>query len=235
MKTKLKLFMIVAVGIILPNAAYSQNRLRKFEIGVQFSALSLKDPDVLVHDAIGDPGFIGVAAGTEKRNEAALGGRVTYNVTSSLALEAETNVFSQTQFDLAKPGGRIFQGQFGAKIGKRFAKLGIFGKARPGFVRFAEVTKLLSTMITTPAGPLNQVFTVGTFGRGSSAYFSADIGMVAEYYVAEKTFIRFDLGDTIVRYAAFSGQGTFLSRAIITRPAQTKHNVQFSAGVSFRF
>src|SRR5262249_10120220 len=152
----------------------------KFEIGVQFSALSLKDPDVLVHDAIGDPGFIGVAAGTEKRKEAGLGGRVTFKGPSSVAIEGGNESFLQTPVCPAKPGGRIFQGQFGAKVGKRFAKLGIFGKARPGFVRFAGVTKLLSTMITAPAGPLNQVFTVGTFGRGSSVYFSADIGMVAE-------------------------------------------------------
>src|SRR5262249_32734064 len=190
MKTKLKLFFIIAVVIILPNTAHSQIRLRKFEIGVQFSAMSLQDPDVLVHDAIGDPGFIGVARGTGQRTEPGIGGRLTYNATSSLALEAETSIFSRPPFDLAKPSGRGFKGQFGAKVGKRFAKFGIFGKARPGFVRFAEVTKLLSKTTTTPAGPLNQVFTVGTFGRGSALYFSADVGTVVEYYVAEKAFIR---------------------------------------------
>src|SRR5262249_29798834 len=110
MKTTPRFLLIVVVGIILPTLAYSQNRLRKFESAEQFSALSLNDPDVLVHDAIGDPGFIGVAAGTQKRNEPGVGGRFTHNVRSSLALEAETNVFARTQFDLAKPSGRIFQG-----------------------------------------------------------------------------------------------------------------------------
>lgn len=33
----------------------------------------------------------------------------------------------------------MFQGQFGGKIGKRFDRWGVFGKARPGFVGFSRV------------------------------------------------------------------------------------------------
>jgi hypothetical protein len=196
--------------------------------------MSLSDPDLLRRHPI-DPGFIGITPGTARRNEAGFGGRFTYNLNKNFALEAEGNLFPRSESAFAKPSGRIFQGQFGVKVGKRFRKFGLFAKARPGFVGFTEVTRLLSTTTTAPAGPLNQTFTVGTFGRGTKAYLSADVGAVVEYYFGSKVFARFDVGDTIIRYAEFSGQGALLSNAIITRPAQTKHNLQLTSGVAFRF
>lgn len=229
-----KLFPGFFIMLVLSGTGFSQNKLPKFEVGVQFSVLSLNNPDGLRRHPI-DPGFIGVMAGTGRRTEPGVGGRFTYNLTNNVAFEAEGNLYPRSESDLTKPSGRIFQGQFGVKAGKRFRRFGIFGKARPGFVGFTQVTKLLSTTTTAPAGPLNQVFTVGTFGSGSKAYFSADLGGVFEYYASSKVFARFDLGDSIVRYQSFPGQGAFLSQAIIVRPPQTKHNLQFTAGVGFRF
>ncbi|HVQ38388.1 MAG TPA: hypothetical protein VMS31_12690, partial [Pyrinomonadaceae bacterium] len=159
--------------------------------------------------------------------------------TNNVALEAEGNLFPRSGFSDtapigAGPQGRIFQGQFGAKVGKRFQRFGIFGKARPGFVGFSKVNKLLSTFDVANAPGLPP-FVVGRFGTDKALYFSADFGAVVEYYASRRIFTRFDLGDTIIPYGSFSGQGAFLSRAIIVRPPETKHNLQFSAGVGFRF
>lgn len=235
MKTKLTyLWSIIFIMLLGSTAAYSQAELPKFELGAQFSFMSLNDPDLLRSHPIA-PGFIGVLPGTGRRNEPGFGGRFTYNLDQHFAIEAEGNLFPRSESRFNKPSGRIFQGQFGLKVGKRFRKFGLFAKVRPGFVAFTEVTRLLSATTTAPAGPLNETFTVGTFGRGAKAYLSADIGGVVEYYFGGKVFARFDVGDTIIRYSEFSGPGAFLSRAIITRPAQTKHNLQTNIGAGFRF
>ena len=73
--------------------------------------------------------------------EPGLGGRVTFNLNESIAVEAEGNYFTPEQFSIPE-GGRMFQGQFGTKIGKRFDRWGVFGKARPGFVGFSRYRKV---------------------------------------------------------------------------------------------
>ena len=78
-------------------------------------------------------------------------------------------------------------------------------------------------------------FEVGRFGVDKALYFSVDFGLVVEHYVSRRVFTRFDLGDTVIHYGSFPGPGAFLSRAIIVRPPETKHSLQFSAGVGFRF
>jgi hypothetical protein len=50
-----------------------------------------------------------------------------------------------------------------------------------------------------------------------------DMGGVVEFYPSRSTTVRFDLGDTIIRFRD-PGYAT-----------QTTHNLQFSAGFGFRF
>lgn len=213
-----------------------QQVVPRFEIGAHFSLVSLNQPSRLVRHPQ-DPGFIEIAPGQVRQIGPGFGGRFTYNLTNSIAFEAEGNLFPRNEFDGvpgslgSEPGGRVFQSQFGIKAGRRFRTFGIFGKARPGFVGFTKVNKLLS--LTTPA--LSPPTTVGTFGVGKELYFSTDLGVVVEYYRSRRTFARFDLGDTIIRYSSFPGPGAFPSRAIIVRPPETRHNFQFNAGLGFRF
>jgi len=150
----------------------------KFEAGAPISLLSLNRPSQFVRHRI-DPGFIGFGPASGRRTEPGIGGRFTFNLTNYLAFEAEMNLFPRSDTNIARnegtaaaPAGRVFQGQFGVKAGKRFRKFGIFAKARPGFVGFTEVTKLIGTTILGPFGVLNQTFTVGTFRSGKEAYFS---------------------------------------------------------------
>jgi hypothetical protein len=218
----------------LYGAALAQQAVPKFEIGTQFSLLSLQRPSQIVGNGF-DPCCTRVVPGTGHRTEPGFGGRFTYNLTNNLAFEAEGNLFPRSETNQSMPGGKIYQGQFGVKAGKRFRKFGFFGKARPGFVGFTEVTRLLSTFTTAPAGPLNQVFTLGRFGTGKDTYFSTDLGGVVEFYPSRRIVTRVDVGDTIIRYGTFHQAGVILSRAIIERPPETKHNLQFSAGVGFRF
>jgi hypothetical protein len=219
--------------LLLVSSAALAQEVSKLEIGAQFSLLSLQRPRQIIKHPI-DPGAIGVGPGVGTRTEPGVGGRLTYNLTNNLSFEAEGNLFPRSETGRGMPGGRIFQGQFGVKAGKRFRRFGIFGKARPGFVGFTQVSKLLSTS-TIANAPGLPPFIVGHFGTGKDKYFSMDLGGVVEYYPARRVFARFDLGDTIVRYGVYREAGAFLSRAIIERAPETKHNLQFSAGVGFRF
>src|SRR5262249_35817172 len=100
-------------------------------------------------------------------------------------------------------------GLFGAKYGMRTEKLGIFGKVRPGFLRFSE---------GNPSG----------LGLGSNTHFALDFGGVFELYPSRLIALRFDVGDTIIRYNSSAldaaGIGSF-----------TTNNLQISSGISLRF
>jgi len=113
MKTFTSLLLTLLVST---SAALAQTTKEKLEIGVQSTSLTIVHPDIAFDDT-----------------QAGIGGRVTYNFNRSIAAEAEINFFPQRQIILNADGSAI-QAQFGAKIGKRFEKFGLFGKVRPGFL-----------------------------------------------------------------------------------------------------
>jgi hypothetical protein len=144
--------------------------------------------------------------------DAAVGGRFTYNLTWNLSVEGEVNFFPQERTSLA--GGRKVEALFGAKYGRSFHnKFGVFGKVRPGFIHFNPIEKgcppgLVCILMLNPVDQTN---------------LAVDLGGVFEIYPQPgRTAVRFDIGDTIIRHAA-------------TAPYATKHNVQFSVGVGYRF
>ena len=117
-------------------------------------------------------------------------------------------------------GGRRIQFLSGFKVGGRLDGFGLFGKLRAGFMRFGKV-------FDCPGG-------TGCHASGRAAP-SLDAGGVLEVYPSRRTILRFDAGDTIIRYRD-------LTRVMTSEPVDivfsihsgTRHNFQFSAGVSFR-
>jgi hypothetical protein len=182
----------------------------KVEVGVQFSSLTMNE--------------------SRSSSEPGVGGRVTYNLTDSVALEAQFDLFPDgNRFRGLRNGGRIAQGLFGVKAGKRFEKFGIFGKARPGFTSFSAGREEL-VLVSPPPN------TVLGFEPHRETHFSTDIGAVLEFYPTRRIVTRFDAGDTIIRYGEttgtfFTGTGT----QTFPIPGETRHNFQFSAGIGFRF
>jgi hypothetical protein len=153
---------------------------------------------------------------TDSTSDSGVGGRVTYNVSDGLGLEAEITQFPQGgRFNINNLGGTIDNkktlGLFGAKYGMRSEKLGIFGKIRPGFLRFSNGNPNLSPVTL-----------------GSDTHFALDFGGVFELYPSRLVALRFDVGDTIIRYNSSTldaaGIGSF-----------TTNNLQISTGVSLRF
>jgi hypothetical protein len=224
--------LLVAI-LVCGQQALAQSDEKKIEIGGQLSLLRVPTLTVsstgIVCVTIPCP-TTAFSQGTEI--DPGLGARIGYNVASYLTLEAEGSLFPR---DRDREGGRKMQGLFGAKVGKRFDKAGVFAKARPGFVRFSRGDYRFG-----PGGCI-AVFPppIACFEPVAKTNFAFDLGGVAEFYPSRNTILRFDAGDTIVRFgrrnaAALSTTG-LTGLVVLPVAAETKHNLQVSAGVGFRF
>ena len=179
---------------------------KRFEVGAQFTSILV------------DPGELPSLTFPRLHSEPGLGGRLTFNLSSVVAFEAEGNYFTRPQFGLV--GGHIFQAQFGGKVGKRFEKWGLFGKARPGFVGFSRALDLDS-------------LPVGANQFASKLYPSLDVGGVVESYICPRWMARFDVGDTLIRYSELVLPN--FSPPFVLQRRETRHNFQVGTGIGFRF
>jgi hypothetical protein len=200
-------------------SAQELDQQSKIEVGAEFSTLTVGPSRP--RDAIA-PEFTAL----RHRREPGFGGRFTFNLNRHLAVEDEVNFFPRN--DLT--GGSVIQELVGIKAGRRFKRIGVFGKARPGFLSFSDVTT--EEGVDTVGQPPLQ-FTVPHFEVRRRNFFAMDVGAVLEIYHSRRIFTRVDFGDTIVRY----GKGLFFDSDERTpqSPAQTRHAFQFSAGIGFRF
>jgi Outer membrane protein beta-barrel domain len=199
--------------------AYAQaTDIPKLEIGTQFALTRLRDLQET------DPG---------------MGLRVTYNLTNSIAAEAEFNYFGKN-LSITVPTGAgtgttdlnysqsRTQGLLGVKYTfLRGDKFGIGGKLRPGFMRFngsgqGGIDAFLPNGQLS-GNPISQI-------AGGYTSFAMDIGGVLEYYPSQKTIVRFDLGDTIIRL-----KGIFASNDGGVQNGRYSNNLQLNVGFGFRF
>lgn len=177
--------------------AQAQSETPKVEVGGHFALLRLPR---------NQQGFDTTARGG--------GVRGTFNLTSGIGLEGEVNFFSDlnsTGFIIDSPA---VLGLFGLKSGLRSEKVGVFAKARPGFLRFEEKIDPNVIFIAPPPVPQNP-------------HFALDVGGVLELYPSRRIVVRFDLGDTIIRFR--------YRRFLLDENHFTKHNFQFNAGIGVRF
>jgi hypothetical protein len=196
----------------------------RFEAGAQFTSLSFSP--------VGQLAALPLVLGPARTmTEFGFGGRFTYNLNRAVAVEAETNFLPQDRVLAAGVSGRVTQGQFGVKAGRRFRSFGLFAKARPGFVSFGDTLKLIRTIPFTIDGHQHST---GVFEEGRRTFFSADVGGVIELYASRRWLLRFDAGDTVIHYGERSIED-IEALAVRTRSPETHHNFQFSSGVSFRF
>ncbi len=188
---KMFFFLLAAaalLAIVPAQNAQAQSETPKVEVGAHYTLLRFRDFDI---------------------TDNGVGGRVTFNLADSFAVEGELNFFPQKRANtittpfLFVDSSRT-QGLFGVKTGLRSEKAGIFGKIRPGFVRFGENA-------VTPGQSFTQ--------------FALDFGGVFELYLSRSVALRFDVGDTVIRFGSnFTGGDAFNS-----------NNLQISTGVAFRF
>jgi len=238
-----KLILSVALLSICLSARQTraQSDLPKFEVDGHFSVIHFGEQTAI--------NKIPICLGTNCKvitepfshpTEPGFGGRFGYNLSRHLAIEAEMNFFPRDRkFEL----GRKLEGLFGVKAGKRFGKFGVFGKARPGFLRVSG-----GDFVEKPGVVCIQPFPapVGCFNPVARTQFAFDAGGVIEYYPTKRLIIRFDVGDTIVRFGErkvvasvpfFNPSSGAPPAAIglVGAPAETTHNFLTNIGVGFRF
>ena len=151
------------------------------------------------------------------KHEPGVGARGSYDMTRNLALDAEVSYFPRDPRSVsAQEGGKMFLGVFGPKAGIRNRSAGLFAKARPGFLRYSQT-------LADDSDPMNPRYSPLT-------HFALDLGGVFELYPSETAVLRLDVGDTILWYRSRTvpGFGSPL-------PAFTRHTLQLSTGVAFRF
>jgi hypothetical protein len=216
---KNKLFVFTGVIILLSlnsRQANAQSDTPRLEVGAQYTQLDLS----------GIPGqntssgfFSFVGPGSQH----GFGGRLVVNLTSILCLESELNFFPNGEYIRPLEEGEALQALFGVKAGKRFKKIGIFGKARPGFMHFSKA----------PDCPGEDFSSCMTRSRTE---FAADIGAVFEYYGTRHLALRVDLGNTIVRYGDFKVVNVADNRGrTVPITGGITNNFQSSFGISYRF
>jgi hypothetical protein len=215
-------------GAAAGSRAARPEKATRFEAGAQFTSLSFTPITQL---SFGIP----LAGSPETETQLGFGGRITYNLTGYLALEAETNLLPR-KFTLGiGASGRVTQGQFGVKAGRRFHSFGVFAKARPGFVSFSSSFKQVGLTPPFPNSINGSLIQLGIFAVGRRTFFSTDVGGVLELYPSRRWLVRFDGGDTVIRYGERSVSSFSTLRPINVAPPETRHNLQLSTGVGFRF
>jgi hypothetical protein len=235
-----------ALGILICGAQLTraQTDARGWEVGGQFSAFNVtngKGAASTVFPCVNPPCPLVTVTADQRRTEPGFGGRVGYSFNRYLSAEAEVNFFPRERApaDAEFTGGRKFQGLFGAKVGRRFEHVGLFAKARPGFVNFKE-----GDLRQRPGTGCVAIFPppLSCFESTGRTDFAFDAGGVVELYTSAHAVIRFDAGDTVLRTGAHSIPGrTQISptgptvSTVLAAPSETTHNFQGSVGFTFRF
>ena len=215
------LFLLLLFPIQESNA---QSDEKNFEVGGQFSVLQVETRSI---------GPFPFPVTSSRTSDFGFGGRLGYNISKHFAVEAEMNVFPDNADERA---GRKIQGLFGVRAGKKFEKIGVFAKARPGFIRYEKGDYFLArgcfAIFPNPLACYDPI---------ARTSFTMDLGAVAEFYPSSRTIIRVDAGDTIVRLPArivaapFDVPGGPNYLAAVGVPRETKHQFQGSVGFGFRF
>jgi hypothetical protein len=238
-----KIFLSLTIATLIFSLEIKEAKAQdsqKFEVGGQFSLLrvsSLSGTTTSIQ-CVAVPCSLPPTFTRNRRTEPGFGGRLGYNISRRITLEAEGNLFPR---DRGFEGGRKSQGLFGVKAGQHFEKVGLFAKARPGFMRFSNGDLRSRSDTICPA-----IFPppVGCFEATARTFFAVDVGGVVEVYPSKRTIVRFDAGDTIVKLgernvvAVVSPPPGVLAptRLVVVRaPSETTHNLQGSVGVGFRF
>jgi hypothetical protein len=209
---KLPCQVLIITLLILTAGTVRAQSVSKVEVGPQVTNLTLFPPSGF--GDITEPGF---------------GGRFTFNFNDKIALDAEGNFFPNKNVFLGVGEGRAVQGQFGVKVGKRFKKFGLFAKVRPGFLSIGDVFSFRPGSSAVSFG-----FTIPNARIGRETHFTTDVGGVLEFYPSKRTIVRFDGGDTIIRYGPHFEPNPINFNVLDKFPSRVKHNLQITAGVGFR-
>jgi len=240
---KQAIFLAALLSVASFQDARAQSDERKFEVGGQFTLIRLPsrtDVSVVAIDCFPAPcpNPIRSNVALRRKTEPGGGGRFGYNFSRHVALEAEGNFFPRNRDAEGGRDGRKMQVLVGVKVGKRFDKVGLFAKARPGFVRYEK-----GDYRPKPNAACIAIFPppIGCFQAVAKTDSAFDLGAVLEWYPSKHVLLRFDAGDTFINFgnrnvaATDVSPGGLVRQVVIARPSEKAHSFQGSTGIAFRF
>ncbi len=153
------------------------------------------------------------------------GGRLGFRATPLFTFEGELNLFPSDIPDEVPVTSSRLEGLFGIKIGPRFDRFSVFGKVRPGFVRFGEAPEPIACILIFPP-PLSCQLAAG------ETVLAVDLGGGVEFYPSERSLVRFDVSDLMLKYS-----GPVFNRDFeaFDEGGFWGHNLRLTVGAGFRF
>ena len=200
---------LLLAGLFGADRASAQPAGSRVEVGAHAAILRLND-------------FNGAGSTTN----GGLGGRVSFDLTSWMAVEAEVNFFPSDKSRVAPfvDYRRRTDALVGIKVGARGERMGVFLKARPGITYVAYqhggCDGDCSLALPPPPPPA---------GERSWTDLAFDVGGGVEFYPGGRGIARAEIGDTIFRDHNEVPPWQWPPRS------RTSHNLSFRFGVGFRF
>src|SRR5258706_6171515 len=199
-----KLALVFAIaGLAVAEPALAQSTPDRFELGVQVSSARSSEFDA---------------------TDVGLGGRFAWHPIELIGIESEIDVYPGDFPDQrAFSRGRI-EGLFGVTVGPRFGRLRPFAKLRSGFLDIRAAPQPVACILIFPP-PLSCQLAAG---RTLVAF---DVGGGVEVFATQRTLVRIDAGDRLLKYPGPVFDGNFVRRdAAFFGP-----DFRFTAGAGFRF
>ncbi len=164
-------------------------------------------------------------SGQFESTELGIGGRVSWHPVAMLGFESEIDLYpADFPSDGIPFSTRRVEGLFGVTAGPRLARVRPFAKVRAGFLHYSPPTEGFACIAIFPP-PLNCLMAAG----GTRAIF--DVGGGLEVFTGERTFVRIDAGDRMVRLPA----PTFVDGLNLRETAFFSHDFRLSVGGGLRF
>jgi hypothetical protein len=196
-------FAIAGLVVALPDPAIAQSNPDRFELGVHVSSAMWSQFD---------------------RNDVGLGGRVAWHPVEPIGIESEITFYPRDFPDRVPFSRGRVEGLFGVTVGPRFDRLRPFARLRSGFLIVREAPQPIACILIFPPPLSCQLAS----GRTLVAF---DIGGGVEVFATQRTFVRVDAGDRLLKYPGPVFDGNFTRRAADF----FSHDFRFAAGAGVRF
>jgi hypothetical protein len=126
-------------------------------------------------------------------SDAGIGARVGWQATPLIGVEAELSHYPSHFADEPAFSRSRLEGLFGATIGPRVGRVRPFGRIRPGFLRVQPAPDPLPCITIFPPPLACEL-------AGGRTLMAFDLGGGVDVSVGERTFVRIDAGDRLVKY-----------------------------------
>jgi hypothetical protein len=170
------------------------------QIGGHYSALALEYPE---------------------QTRSGIGAFFVYSPREWIGLDVGTTFFVSEDV-----GGSVWQLLAGPRVGGHVAGLAIFGRVRPGLIRFSE-------RFYAPEVVCIAIFPPPESCLAGATNFAVDLGGTIEVPLSSSTVLRLDLSDTLTRYRSNPRPQSDSGEDGYDR--SWKHGLQFVAGAGWKF